>query len=657
MSREVRRKAAAVVAVLVVVAAGVWLVASQVAKSRRVNEAITRAAALESAGRLAAEKTRRVDAEAAFALGQRALEDAKRVLYAKGDAEYADILSLVEKARPIIQAGIAKAPEMAVGHYLLGRAWELSGHWDRAEEAWREAIKRDPAFAPAHFELGRLLIVKVFVATHEISRLKRQRNQAPARAMAEEAQRELALAKGLDDDVLRAVADAMAAFARNDVERVRELTATGRQMGSEELCWLDGCVRTGREAIERFDACLAIRPGYALAFFARGVAKELAKLGDPEEDYTSALRLNPRMQFAWINRAWARMQSGNRKGAADDCTKALELGELARAYAIRAFVTESTEDCSKALALDPNEGIALYVLANERANRGDLKGAMQDFDASLEAEPEYGRTWGMRGALRYQERDFRGAKGDFEMALKLDPRDGIAALYLGVIQLDGGDLPGAIEHLSVAVKLRPQVAEAHYQRGKAHFLIGSFRLAVADLTNALDLQPRAEALAIRGAARAMLGDADGGMGDCAEALRLDPRLVVAWVGRGLARLLKGNVDGAIEDCDEALKLSPREALAFQYRGAALGRRSEERAKRGDEDGARKDRAAAIDDCTLALKFNPALWDVYLTRAVVKSQQGDMEGAVQDVEEVLRRAPDDWPKRPAAERTRKQLKGQ
>ncbi|HCP19204.1 MAG TPA: hypothetical protein DIT62_08025, partial [Alphaproteobacteria bacterium] len=56
----------------------------------------------------------------------------------------------------------------------------------------------------------------------------------------------------------------------------------------------------------------------------------------------------------------------------------------------------------------------------------------------------------------------------------------------------------------------------------------------------------------RGVAKSELGDYQGAVTDCDEAIRLNPRNSDAWSNRGLAKIKLGDYQDAITDCDEAI---------------------------------------------------------------------------------------------------------
>ena len=53
------------------------------------------------------------------------------------------------------------------------------------------------------------------------------------------------------------------------------------------------------------------------------------------------------------------------------------------------------------------------------------------------------------------------------------------------------------------------------------------------------------------------GDLENAINEFDEAIRLDPKLAAAYVGRGISRLHKNDLDNAIDDFAEAIRLDPK----------------------------------------------------------------------------------------------------
>eukprot|EP00747_Dinoflagellata_sp_TGD_P105249 gnl/TRDRNA2_/TRDRNA2_169495_c2_seq1.p1 gnl/TRDRNA2_/TRDRNA2_169495_c2~~gnl/TRDRNA2_/TRDRNA2_169495_c2_seq1.p1 ORF type:complete len:471 (-),score=65.95 gnl/TRDRNA2_/TRDRNA2_169495_c2_seq1:126-1538(-) len=95
-----------------------------------------------------------------------------------------------------------------------------------------------------------------------------------------------------------------------------------------------------------------------------------------------------------------------------------------------------------------------------------------------------------------------------------------------------------------------------------------------------------------------MGDFDGAIADCSEALRLDPNRAVVWNLRGCARIQKGEYHDGLADCSESLRLNPLCADAWALRGRA-------KLDWGDHKG-------AIVDCLEALRLDSSRTDALET---------------------------------------------
>src|SRR5262249_58375980 len=73
-----------------------------------------------------------------------------------------------------------------------------------------------------------------------------------------------------------------------------------------------------------YDTALAIHPGYALAYYDRGTARQQAgAFALAIADLSTSIQLNPRDPRPWNNRGWVREKTGDLRGAAADYAEAL----------------------------------------------------------------------------------------------------------------------------------------------------------------------------------------------------------------------------------------------------------------------------------------------------------------------------------------------
>jgi tetratricopeptide (TPR) repeat protein len=149
---------------------------------------------------------------------------------------------------------------------------------------------------------------------------------------------------------------------------------------------------------------------------------------------------------------------------------------------------------------------------------------------------------------------------------------------------------------------------------------GDLLRAVQLLDVALRQRPQALYFAMRGGLRGELADLPGAIEDLGEAVKLDPKLAVAWRDRGTARVLLRQYDLAREDFDQAVKLDPEEPRALAAR-ASLNLQC------GACD-------AAIADASAALKLDPRMIHALFDRASALAQKGELRPALADFNSML-----------------------
>src|SRR5204863_4019542 len=81
------------------------------------------------------------------------------------------------------------------------------------------------------------------------------------------------------------------------------------------------------------------------------------------------------------------------------------------------------EDYTEALKADPKRTDALYGRALCRKGLEDFKAAKEDLDALLEIDPKDADGWEARGGCLYHLQDVEGQKADYRKALEVAPKD------------------------------------------------------------------------------------------------------------------------------------------------------------------------------------------------------------------------------------------
>jgi tetratricopeptide (TPR) repeat protein len=269
---------------------------------------------------------------------------------------------------------------------------------------------------------------------------------------------------------------------------------------------------------------------------------EKAKNGDLDgaiADFDRAMKLNPKDDAPYYNRAQVRKLKNDTAGAIADYTKAIELG--------------STNP-----AAYNNRG-------NARVETNDRDGAIADYTRAIELKPDYARAYYNRAMLKKEKGDKAGAAADFKRAQELAPdliseRSGQDSkdesdadlVERGAEKGKKGDLDGAIADFDRAIELDPKNAVAYYNRGHAKWVKKDAAGALADCNRAIELDPKsAEAYLERGTLKGRTKDTDGAIADLTRAIELKPDYTVAYYNRGIARKAKGDQEGADADFKSA----------------------------------------------------------------------------------------------------------
>ncbi|HEY4440806.1 MAG TPA: tetratricopeptide repeat protein [Candidatus Elarobacter sp.] len=162
---------------------------------------------------------------------------------------------------------------------------------------------------------------------------------------------------------------------------------------------------------------------------------------------------------------------------------------------------------------------------------------------------------------------------------------------------------------------------ADYTRASELFHERKYREAVAALDAYLAARPRdARALALRGDAKANLGQNAEALLDYNSALKIDPEYQYAYVTRCETRLQLDDLKGALDDCDEAIRLDAKDALAYEDRADVRFQREAYR--------------SALDDYNRAIELGRSSAYVFAARCDTERIVGDRDRARADCEHAL-----------------------
>lgn len=142
----------------------------------------------------------------------------------------------------------------------------------------------------------------------------------------------------------------------------------------------------------------------------------------------------------------------------------------------------------------------------------------------------------------------------------------------GMGHYQNGEVDQAIADLSEAVRLDPYDADVHYMRGNMYFLNKKdHEKAVADFDQAIKLnRNHAEAYYYRGLAYQIdRQDCSRAIADFTEALRLNPDNEKAYFHRGMAYYLSGDISPANADFWKCMEMTHESRQIEGFREEAM----------------------------------------------------------------------------------------
>ncbi len=220
--------------------------------------------------------------------------------------------------------------------------------------------------------------------------------------------------------------------------------------------------------------------------------------------------------------------------------------------------------------------------------------------------------------------------------VRILPAPAKAAFESGRADFLRGAYKQAVAEFTEAIQLDPKHAEAHFARGLANHLNRDYRAALADYTEAIRCRPdHADSHLLQGRVHQELGFSDKALADYTEAIRLRPGDAAAYLARGRVHHESGDYDKALADLDEAIRLRPNDSTVHYLRGLV-------RYHAGDH-------ARAIADFNAVIQLDPKHAHALRSRSEAYARLGERARAAADHDMFnklfLGQAPLDPSKRP------------
>jgi tetratricopeptide (TPR) repeat protein len=249
------------------------------------------------------------------------------------------------------------------------------------------------------------------------------------------------------------------------------------------------------------------------------------------------------------------------------CHVGIELGEQKKYEA-------AIQEFEQALKADPNSAEAYYGLGYTLENLGKLPDAMEQYRNALRARPWYEPARSRLGTTLWSLGQLEQALTEYEAALRQNPDDLEVQYRLGMALLRLGQPAQAVPHLGYVAQANPDFGNVIDQLTEVLLAQGKLAEAAGRLSEVVARFP-ANASARLNLGRVLLqnGKPDQAMAQYQEALRLDPANPAAHYLLGTALSLQDKLAEAASELAEAIRLNPDYLAARVRLGEVLaGRR-------------------------------------------------------------------------------------
>ena len=285
---------------------------------------------------------------------------------------------------------------------------------------------------------------------------------------------------------------------------------------------------------------------------------------------------------------------------------------------------------------------AAHVQKAMKVFLSDKQLALDELNQTIELAPDNPLFYMLRALLYQGMGEFALSNQDLDTALLLAPEKWILPYHLkGGISLLLSDIPAGIEAYTKVIEQTPDDWFPYNQRGYLYFLAGQYDLARTDIDKSIELKPETEWPYMWGALLALRqGRMDDASSMMLSLLREQPnptfikRLMTVLYGEATAKLLGesmaamgqlslGQYDVVIQDTDGVLAVMPTYTEMYMLRGLSYCNLDNY-----------VDGEAAY---TQGLTLDPSFTLLHLLRAEVRTKQGNMAGAMEDLTAVQQSA--------------------
>jgi tetratricopeptide (TPR) repeat protein len=331
-----------------------------------------------------------------------------------------------------------------------------------------------------------------------------------------------------------------------------------------------------KDSMTLFSDVIKKNPMVEQAYNNRANAKQ--QMGDYKgamEDYNKSISINPKLPISYSNRGITRANMHDLNNALIDLNKAIELkSDYDEAYYNRAITKKALkdyagmmDDLDLAIKYKKDFAVAYYERGLEKYRRNLQQDALSDINLAIKFKLNYSEAYYVRGNIMKDMQDYYAAINDYNKAIRFNPNYAEAYNNIGYSKNALGDYQNAISDLDKALSLKKDFAEAHNNKGIALANLKNINEALTEFNTAIKIKPDyTEALSNRGSAKAFLQDYKGSIDDFNKVIEIKPNDSLAYLNRGNSKYKLNNFQGACNDWNMSLKFGfkPAEDLINTY---------------------------------------------------------------------------------------------
>jgi lipoprotein NlpI len=225
------------------------------------------------------------------------------------------------------------------------------------------------------------------------------------------------------------------------------------------------------------------------------------------------------------------------------------------AYSDKADYDRAIEDYTQAIRLNPKDTHALFNRGNTYRVKRDFDHSIADYDQMIRLDPRQFEAFNNRGVAHYLKGDYDRAIEDCNEAIRLNPQFANPYLVRGNAHLAKGDDDDAIADYDQAIQLDPKFASAYSRRGSAYAINGDFNRAIADYDQAIRLSPKSsEAYLLRGVADIYANALPKAMADLNQSYALDAKNAYAALWLSIVNK-RSNLESRLADATAQIDMT------------------------------------------------------------------------------------------------------